>query len=159
MCCNRLIVECYPLLIEPWDRHVNIKYGASVDLFEYLHKYLFKGPDMASYDITMEPRVGDKIAEQPCGIIYAPPNALGACLVTMRTSGRHMSSLFSSIVAITIRSCTERWPNNSGGLVSPLESYFHRPGTPCCESLKCNEYFENYMVSAICPLALQLAPP
>ena len=37
-----------------WDGHANIKFAGSVELFEYLYKYLFKGLGKASYDVTFD---------------------------------------------------------------------------------------------------------
>ena len=63
LCCNRLIVEHNKELLQLWDGHANVKYAATVELFEYLYKYLFKGPDKAKYDVTLDDAVEDEISE------------------------------------------------------------------------------------------------
>ena len=51
-CLNQLIVEHCAVILRMWEGHANVKYAANVNLFEYLFKYLFKGPDYAKYDVT-----------------------------------------------------------------------------------------------------------
>ena len=51
VCCNRLIVEYSAPILIRWDGHANVKFAGSVNLFQYLYKYLFKGPDFVKYDI------------------------------------------------------------------------------------------------------------
>ena len=63
VCCNRLIVEYNAAILVLWDGHANVKFAASVNLFEYLYKYLFKGPDFAAYDIGSGEGGKDEITE------------------------------------------------------------------------------------------------
>ena len=44
-----------------WQGHANVKFAGSVELFEYLYKYLFKGPGEAKYDVTLDAKVDDEI--------------------------------------------------------------------------------------------------
>lgn len=63
LCLNRLIIEYSKPVLLRWEGHANVKFAASVDLFEYLYKYLFKGPDKAAYDVTQDPAVQDESKE------------------------------------------------------------------------------------------------
>ena len=62
LCVNQLIVEYSPRLLQLWDGHLNVKFAGNVDLFEYLYKYMFKGPDFARYTVGQENSV-DEISD------------------------------------------------------------------------------------------------
>ncbi len=51
---NQLIVEYCPEILLMWEGRANVKCAANVNLFEHLFKYLFKGPDRARYDVTLQ---------------------------------------------------------------------------------------------------------
>ena len=44
-----------------------MKFAGSVELFEYLYKYLSKGSDRASYDVTMDDTVLNELRERQRG--------------------------------------------------------------------------------------------
>ena len=48
---NQLLVAHNVPLLKFWDGHGNVKYAGNVNLFEYLHKYVFKGPDVVRYSL------------------------------------------------------------------------------------------------------------
>ena len=60
---NGLVVEYNPNILLPWEGHANLKFAGSVELFEYLYKYLFKGNDKAQYDVTMDSKVEYEIKD------------------------------------------------------------------------------------------------
>ena len=62
-CVNQLIVEYCPEILLLWEGHANKKCAANMNLFEYLCKYLFKGPDHTRYDITLDEQMEDETYE------------------------------------------------------------------------------------------------
>ena len=49
---DRWVAPYLPFLVDYLDCHVNIDYVSGTSIFMYLYKYLFKGPDQATYSVT-----------------------------------------------------------------------------------------------------------
>eukprot|EP00959_Pyramimonas_sp_CCMP1952_P117283 2451564-Pyramimonas_sp.AAC.1 len=55
------MVEYNADILRLWGGHANVEFAGSVGLFEYLYKYLFKGPAKTSYDFTVDPDIQDEL--------------------------------------------------------------------------------------------------
>ncbi len=158
VCLNRLIVEYNADLLEFWDGHANVKYAGSVELFEYLYKYLFKGPDKASYDVTLDETVQDELREWQRG------RYLCATEASWRIFGYHTYDRTPHVICLTVHLQGEDWVQFWEGRedeavstrVSSLQRYFYRPQIPHIQGLRYYEYFEQYMVAPTCPQGLHL---
>ena len=157
VCLNRLIVEYNGALLEYWQGHANVKFAGSVELFEYLYKYLFKGPDKASYDVTMDETISDELREWQRGRYLCATEAV------WRIFGYHTYDRTPHVWCLPVHLQNEDWIQFEEGKedeavssrVSQLQRYFHRPREPEFLSLRYYEYFERFMVSATCPKSLR----
>ena len=61
-----------------WDGHANVKFAGHVNLFEYLYKYIFKGPDYTLYDMPPPERSDDEIADWLRGRYLCATECMGA---------------------------------------------------------------------------------
>ena len=157
LCVNRLLVETAPSILARWDGHANVKFAGSVNLFEYLYKYLFKGPDTASYEVTSDPEGRDAIRDWQRG------RYLVATECAWRVFGYTTYERVPHILCLPVHTDGEDWIQFLEGheeeavtqTVSPLQRYFYRPPTQPYLQLKYHEYYEFFMVSAVCPVSLK----
>ena len=152
MCCNRMLAEHNLALLRLWDGHANVKFAGHVNLFEYLYKYVFKGPDFARYALRSEPS-DDEITDWLLG------RYLCATECAWRIFGFQTYMRSPAVYCLPVHLEAENWVTFQEGheaaaiekAASKLQQYFWRPtGHPFADLLYC-EYFETYMVSAICP--------
>lgn len=152
-CLNRLIVEYSPTVLELWEGHANVKYAATVQLFEYLYKYLFKGPSKTNYDVTLDGKVVDEISE------WLKGRYLCATEAAWRMFGYNTYDRWPHVVCLPVHLPGQQWivfdageeANALDAHVSPLQRYFYRPTGPTFDTLTYNEYYETYMTSPKCP--------
>ena len=153
VCCNQLIVEYSPELLLLWDGHINVKFAGSVELFEYLYKCLFKGPDKANYDVTMDPKVKDELAEWLRG------RYLCATECAWRIMGYNTYERTPTVICLPVHLEREQ-PGLTDTddavcdsfAVSPLLRHFARPDHEKYNDLIYFEYFESFIVSSRCPV-------
>jgi len=128
VCCNRLIVEYNAKILQLWEGHANVKYAGSVELFEYLYKYLFKGPDKANYDVTFDENATDEIKEWLRG------RYLCATECAWRIFGYHTYERHPHVVCLPVHCENEDWVHFQEGAedealessLSMLQRYFCR---------------------------------
>jgi len=157
VCCNRLIVEYAPSVLLRWDGHANVRFAGSVNLFEYLYKYLFKGPDKTRYDVTLDATVEDEIAEWQRG------RYLCATECAWRICGYNTYERVPHVICLPVHLQGEEWVHFTEGCeeqalsssFSRLQRYFCRPARPPFSHFKYHEYFEHFMVTPQCPVSLQ----
>ena len=157
VCLNQLIVEYSPAILDLWDGHANVKFAGSVNLFEYLYKYLFKGPDRTNYDVTLDAAVKDEITEWQRG------RYLCATECAWRIFGYDTYERTPHVVCLPLHLQGGDWVIYEDGTaeaaanacVSPLLRYFYRPPCEPFSLLKYNEYYEHFMISPTCPHSLR----
>jgi hypothetical protein len=57
---NRWVVPFNPSLLMLYNCHINVKIYSSINVVKYLYKYIYKGPDGASYSVDKFDN-GDKV--------------------------------------------------------------------------------------------------
>ena len=74
---HRWVVPYNPYLIMKYDAHINVEHCASIKSIKYLHKYVFKGSDMANIKILdqNETRDYDEISQYVDGRYVSPHEA------------------------------------------------------------------------------------
>ena len=157
VCCNRLVVEYAAAILTRWQGHANVKFAGSVNLFEYLYKYLFKGPDFACYSVTFDGQPVDEIADWLRG------RYLCATEAAWRLFGYTTYERVPQVVCLPVHLESEDWVHYNEGTeaqalvtsISPLLRYFYRPRCLPFTALKYHEYFEHFSVSKNCPKTLQ----
>lgn len=140
-----------------WEGHANVKFAGSVELFEYLYKYLFKGPDKAEYDVTMDATVVDEIKESLRG------RYLCATEGAWRIFGYVTYDRSPSVVCLPVHLEGDDWIEFKEGQeelalnssISLLQRYFYRPFGPPFDTLLYNQYFEQFVVTKECPKRFQ----
>ena len=157
VCCNRLIVEFNPAILLLWDGHANVKFAGSVNLFAYLYKYLFKGPDFVKYDVEEGSSTKDEITEWQRG------RYLCATECAWRIFGYTTYERLPHVICLPVHCEGDDWINYETGQeelalrtsISWLQRYFYRPAREPFLSLRYHEYFERFMVVKSCPRHLQ----
>ena len=151
LCVNQLIVEYSPRLLQLWDGHLNVKFAGNVDLFEYLYKYMFKGPDFARYTVGQENSV-DEISDWLRGRYVCATEA------AWRIFGFHTYDRHPSVVCLPVHAEGGDWVIFSEGdegsaladTISQLQRYFYRPRRSPWLELRYREYFEKFVVTKTC---------
>ena len=74
---HRWVVPYNPYLLMKYDAHINVEHCASIKAIKYLHKYVFKGSDMANIEISEqnETRDYDEISQYVDGRYVSPHEA------------------------------------------------------------------------------------
>jgi hypothetical protein len=57
---NRLVIPFNPYLLMLYNCHINVEICSSIKAVKYLYKYIYKGPDGASYSVDKSDN-GDKV--------------------------------------------------------------------------------------------------
>ena len=94
---NQYVVPYYPQLLLLFDCHINVKISAGLGTVKYLSKYIYKGPDGATMEISGG--VQDEIKAHLDGWFIGPTEALS------QTSFSHIS--INSSIILTVSTAME----------------------------------------------------
>ena len=144
---DRYIVSYMPFLSRLLDCHVNVDICLTINVFMYLYKYLFKGPDRTLFNITSD-EVHDEIAD------YIDARYLSASEAAWRILEYNISRKEPSVKVLSIHLPDQQLSqlyrtNNSQSAASTLLCYFARPRIPALENLLYTEYYEQYCLYPI----------
>ena len=96
---DRWVASYMPCLTELLDCHVNVDVCFTVNIFMYLFKYLFKGPDRAKFTV----RSGDQVDEQQDEVQdYVKARYLSASEAAWRICDFDITSKEPAVVAISV---------------------------------------------------------
>jgi hypothetical protein len=140
-----------PFLTELMDCHVNVDVTFTVNIFMYLYKYLFKGPDNARYTITNpNQQHTDEIKD------FVNARYVSASEATWRIVCFEISMKFLAVTSLTVHLPGENFhqmprKNSTASTASKLLRYFARPTATQFVLLKYTEFYSKYIHK---PLAL-----
>lgn len=125
-----IVPHCLPLLRQ-FKCHINFEVAATSHIFQYLFKYIHKGPDYARYSL----HVTDTSAGDPVDEIqdYWNSRYLSAGEAVWRILGYHITHKEPAVTALPIHLPTSRSHHQYHGISRPcstlslLERYFVRP--------------------------------
>ena len=131
-----------PFLSKLLDCHVNVDICFTVNVFMYLYKYLFKGPDRTLFNITSN-EFHDETAD------YIDARYLSASEAAWRILEYNISRKEPVVKVLSIHLPQQHLSqmyrtNNSQSAATTLLRYFARPRIPALETLLYTEYYEKY---------------
>jgi len=139
---DRYVVSYMPFLSRLLDCHVNVDIRFTVNVFMYLYKYVFKGPDRTLFNITSD-EFYDEIAD------YIDARYLSASEAAWRILEYNISRKEPSVKVLSIHPPDQHLSqmcrtNNTQSAATTLLRYFARPRIPALENLLYTEYYEQY---------------
>ena len=148
---DRWVVSYMPSLSQLMDCHVNVDVCFTVNVFMYLYKYLFKGPDRTRF--TLREQI-QKASDEPVDEIkdYVAGRYLSATEAAWRILSYHITRKEPAVSSIYIhlpntnfaRMYRKDGPSSSGSL---LLRYFARPLAEHFDSLTITDYFNRYRLT------------
>jgi len=140
-----MVVSYMPFLTELMDSHVKVDVTFTVNIFMYLYKYLFKGPDNARYTITNpNQQHNDEIKD-----------FVNACYVcaseaTWRIFGFEISRRFPAVTSLTVHLPGENFQQmprkiSTASTASKLLRYFAHLTAMQFLLLKYTEFYRKYI--------------
>ena len=143
---DRWIAPHIPELIDELDCHIHVDVVASVSIFTYLYKYLYKGPDHTSFHIPRQQ--GDVVDETKD---YVEGRYLSTPEAAWRILGFHITSKTPSVLCLPVHLPDGNIPRFAGALVSDesmslLIRYFNRPTHPRFDNMLYCDYFKEFVL-------------
>ena len=144
---DRYVVSYMPFLSRLLDCHVNVDICFTVNVFMYLYKYLFKGPDRTLFNIT-----SDEFHDET--VDYIDARYLSASEAAWRILEYNISRKEPAVKVLSIHLPDQHLSqmyrtNNSQSAATTLLCYFGRPRIPALETLLYTEYYEKYCLYPI----------
>ncbi|CAG8839267.1 8124_t:CDS:2, partial [Gigaspora margarita] len=161
------VVPYNPMLISKLEYHINFEIASTINLFMYLFKYLFKGPDYVKFAVNSKNTSESKnYNRNDLGMTSANsmPNQhingfedyingryLSATEAAWRIFRYSITMSDPSVLALPIHLPNTNIPQytryqNISSSVSLLDHYFLRPLDSFFTQLKYTEYYENYIL-------------
>ena len=147
---DQWVVFYMPALTKLMDCHVNVDVCFTVNVFMYLYKYLFKGPDWTRFAIQSL-----RENETPTNEIddYITGRYLSATEAAWRILAFNITSKQPGVTSIQVHLpgmnfAQMRRTNSQSSGASKVLRYFARPLLPQFESMKISEYFRDYRLEA-----------
>jgi hypothetical protein len=136
---DAMTVPYNPLVLLEWDGHINFEVAFTVNVFLYLYKYIFKGPDKGRFSIVTEDV--DEIDD------YLQGRYLSCIEASYRILGYDISRKEPGVMHLPIHLPGQNRPqffhaDDSQSSMSLLLRYFRRP--QALAALKYTDYFEQY---------------
>lgn len=147
------VVPYSPALLLLWDGHCNVEAIFTVDVFLYIYKYLFKGPDYT--DMAIRPCQSDKPQTPVDDFIRA--RYMSAMEAVWRLNGYPLSHQNPSVTRLAIheegrnRHQYRRSTNQAPAETSSLLRYFARPLGEPFDDMRYTSYHERYMTNTSPP--------
>jgi hypothetical protein len=141
---DRMVVPYIPFLTELMDCHIAADITSTVNIFMYLYKYLFKGPDKTMFSVT-DPtsRRVDQIKD------YINARYLSSAEAAWRILSYDTSNINPSVTCLHIHLPGENTPQlgsgNDTSTASQLLRYFARPYDSEFRSLTYTEFYSRYI--------------
>jgi hypothetical protein len=142
------IVSHIPEFVDELDCHIHVDVASTVNVFMYLYKYLFKGPDRTSFHISQASSDDDDRVDEAEDYV----NARYLCSVEAgwRILGFHITSKYPSVDCLPVHLPGQNSLSfrQEGGSASLLIRYFHRPTGLEFDNLLYSEYYRNYILES-----------
>ena len=132
-----------PLLTQLLECHINVDVCFTVNIFMYLYKYLFKGPDQAKFIVEGEEEPFNEFED------YINARYLSSSEAVWRILNFDITNKSPSVISLSVH-----LPNRNLGQMhrkkqapsksSQLLQYFARPRTPPFSNLTFTEFFSLY---------------
>jgi len=144
---DRYVVSYMPFLSKLLDCHVNVDICFTVNIFMYLYKYLFKGPDRTLFNISSD-EFHDETAD------YIDARYLSASEAAWRILEYNISRKEPAVKVLSIhlpnQNLSQMYRTNNGqSAATTLLRYFARSRIPSLETLLYTEYYEKYCLYPI----------
>jgi len=139
---HRYVGSSIPFLSRLLDCHVNVDICFTVNVFMYLYKYLFKGPDQTLFNIISD-ECRDEIAD------YIHARYLSASEAEWRILEYNIWKKLPSVKLLSIHFSDEHLSqmyrtNNTQSAATTLLRSLARSRIPALENLVYTEYYEQY---------------
>jgi hypothetical protein len=138
------IVPYSPPLLLLWDGHINVEAIFTVDVFLYIYKYLFKGPDHASFSVSRDD--SDAIDDYIRARYISTPEAVWRIFsfnITRQYPSIHRLSMHKPGLNL------HQYPSNRSTVshASTLIRYLNRPLDPIFDLMLYAMFYENFVHS------------
>lgn len=132
-----------PLLLMQWEGHINCEVAFTANVFLYLYKYLYKGPDRTQFALLEDDSPRDEIDD------YINGRYLSCTEAAYRILGFSISHKQPGVKRLSVHEPGRNRPqyyrrDNSQSNMSDLIRYFRRP--PPLATLKFTDFWEQYDV-------------
>src|SRR4051812_3030093 len=139
-----------PCLTELLDCHVNVDVCFTVNVFMYLYKYLFKGPDRAKFAIRVAGVDQDPVNEVED---YVKARYLSASEAAWRICSFDITTKTPAVVPIPVHLPGANFHqmmrrDQDASTASKLLRYFARPRLPEFRALRILEYYSTYRLES-----------
>lgn len=136
------VVSYMPFLSQLLNCHVNVDICFTVNIFMYLYKYLFKGPDRTFFTMSAEDEV-DEIQD------YIDARYLSASEAAWRILEYNITRKEPAVKSLSIHLPCQQLSqmyrrNGSQSTASTLLRYFARPSIEIFSQLTYTQYYEKY---------------
>jgi len=142
---DKMVVSYMPFLTELMDYHVNVDVTFTVNIFMYLYKYLFKGPDDARYAITnSELQRTNKLQD------FVNARYVSATEATWRIFGFETTRMMPTVTSLPVHLPGGNYhpmsqKNGNASMASKLLRYFAHPTAPQFQSLMYTDFYSKYI--------------
>ncbi|KIJ40641.1 hypothetical protein M422DRAFT_109402, partial [Sphaerobolus stellatus SS14] len=145
---ERWIAPHVPEFIDQFDCHIYFDVSSTVQVFMYMYKYVFKGPDHINFQIQnpeREKNLTDEVND------YINGRYLSATEAAWRILGFQITSKKPAVTCLPVhlpnqnRIQFNQGQNRQTSTVSNLIRYFFRPLDPNFNALLYTEYFQQYV--------------
>ena len=150
---DRWVVPYNRFLLKSLDCHINVEISSTVNVFMYLYKYLYKGPDQTAYNLR---RINDDQEYTTANEIedYISARYISAPEAAWRILGYQITDKDPSVQCLPIHlpnANISRYSSRAGAgapSLSLLERYLlYRPRDPIFDNLTYTQYFETYTLN------------
>jgi hypothetical protein len=144
--CDAWIAPYIPSLLLLWEGHIHTDAIFTVDIFLYIYKYLFKGPDTATFTFTQADEPADAIED------YIRARYISSCEAAWRIFSYHISHQYPSATRLAVHEEHMNRPQyRQLGATTPASSastlihYFNRPTDPIFDDMLYTTFFETFI--------------
>jgi hypothetical protein len=128
-----------------WEGHIHTDAIFSVDVFLYIYKYLFKGPDTASFTFAHPDEPTDAIDD------YIRARYISSCEAAWQIFSFHISHQYPSATRLAVHEEHANRPQfrrlgapAPASTASTLIRYFNRPSHPLFDNILYTTFFESF---------------
>ena len=142
------IVPYSPPLLLLWEGHINVEAIFTVDVFLYIYKYLFKGPDHANFTLRSDNDESTPIDD------YIRARYFSTCEAAWRILAFNITHQSPSVAHLAIHKPGtnhhqyRRSPSSTPSESSTLLRYFMRPTDVLFNDMLYSAYYEQFLLIA-----------